>query len=209
MSAYRKKIRKLGSAEDIFKFLADKKTKILASVFVLVLVWGVASGVKGLMNGVSINDENVIAFSSSNIAAYSGKKDTITIPSGIAKANPFVPYRNIEGKKIENVPAYNLIEPPDFLNEDSDAARVMDTVVSGILYDKNSPSAILKIEGNDHLVKQGDVVNNYKVIAISQDSVTVKLGSNVYKAGIGEIISGNLNQNEVSNLSNKFGGKRG
>ena len=57
------------------------------------------------------------------------------------------------------------------------------------------------------VVKKGDVVNNYKVLAIAQDSVTVQLGSNVYKAGIGEILTeGSLNYNEVSNLNNKFGG---
>ena len=37
-----------------------------------------------------------------------------------------------------------------------------------------------------------------------QDSVTVKLGNNVYKAGIGEILTeGSLNHNDVSNLGNK------
>ena len=85
----------------------------------------------------------------------------------------------------------------------------MDTIVSGILYDKYSPSAILNIEGSDYLVKKGDVVNNYKVVNIMQDSVTVQLGANVYKAGIGEILTeGNLNHNNVSNLKNKFGGER-
>jgi hypothetical protein len=82
-------------------------------------------------------------------------------------------------------------------------------MVSGILYDKFSPSAILNIEGNDYLVKKGDVVNNYKVVSILQDSVTVKLGANVYKAGIGEILTeGSLHHNDVSNLSNKFGGEK-
>ena len=85
----------------------------------------------------------------------------------------------------------------------------MDTIVSGILYDKYSPSAILNIEGSDYLVKKGDVVSNYKVVNIMKDSVTVKLGANVYKAGIGEILTeGSLNRNDVSNLNNKFGGVR-
>ena len=85
----------------------------------------------------------------------------------------------------------------------------MDTVVSGILFDKFSPSAILNIEGTDYLVKKGDVVNNYKVLAIAQDSVTVQLGKNTYKAGIGEILTeGSLNHNNVSNLSKKFGGEQ-
>jgi hypothetical protein len=35
------------------------------------------------------------------------------------------------------------------------------------------------------------------------------LGANVYKAGIGEILTeGSMNHNNVSNLENKFGGVR-
>ena len=52
-------------------------------------------------------------------------------------------------------------------------------------------------------------MNNYRVLNIAQDSVTVKLGSNTYKAGIGEILTeGTLNHNDVANLSKKFGGER-
>ena len=147
---------------------------------------------------------------STPIAASSSQKGVISIPTGMVKANPFVPYRDISGTSVvPDVPTFSLIEPPEIVNENSDAARVMDTIVSGILYDKFSPSAILNIEGNDYLVKKGDVVNNYKVVNIAQDSVTVKLGANVYKAGIGEILTeGTVNYNNVSNLNNKFGGSK-
>ena len=143
-------------------------------------------------------------------AATSTKRVVLSIPTGVVKANPFLPYRNIEEVQVtKDVPAFDLVEPPEVINENSDAARVMDTIVSGILYDKYSPSAILNIEGNDYLVKKGDIVNNYKVINILEDSVTVKLGANVYKAGIGEILTeGTLKHNDVSNLNNKFGGVR-
>lgn len=162
------------------------------------------------INNVSISEEALVQLSAAPIAATSGNTGVITIPTGTVKANPFLPYRDIDGNTSKlDVPAYNLVEPPEVINENSDAARVMDTIVSGILYDKYSPSAILNIEGNDYLVKKGDVVNNYKVISIMQDSVTVKLGSNTYKAGIGEILTeGSLNHNDVSNLNNKFGGER-
>ena len=113
---------------------------------------------------------------------------------------------DVHGRIISDTP---IVEPPEMVNENSDAARVMDTIVSGILYDKFSPSAIINIEGSDYLVKKGDVVNNYKVLCIAQDSVTVQLGENTYKAGIGEILTeGTLNHNDVSNLDNKFGGAR-
>lgn len=141
--------------------------------------------------------------------AATASRGVISIPSGVVKANPFVPYRDLSASsKVHDVPEYDLVEPPESLNESSDAARVMDTIVSGILFDKYNPSAILNIEGNDYLVKKGDVINNYQIVNISQDSVTVKLGVNVYKAGIGEILTeGTLNHNNVSNLNNKFGGK--
>ncbi len=158
---------------------------------------------------VSISEAAPVQVMPTPVAATTSKKTTITIPSGTIKANPFLPYREISGADAvkTDVPAYSLVEPPEVSGASSDAIRVMDTIVSGILFDKFSPSAILNIEGNDYLVKKGDVVNNYKVLNIAQDSVTVQLGANTYKAGIGEILTeGSLNHNDVSNLSNKFGG---
>lgn len=157
-----------------------------------------------------LQDDSTISLASSPLSAVSAKRDTISIPSGVVKANPFVPYRNIEpADALSDVPTFELVAPPEVLDEGSDAARVMDTVVSGILYDKFSPSAILNIEGNDYLVKKGDVVNNYKVLNIEKNSVTVRLGSNTFKAGIGEILTeGSVNYNDVSNLNKKFGGEK-
>lgn len=169
--------------------------------FVFQAFWG--------SNVIKVSSEDSVKLVSSPVAATSVKKGTITIPSGTVKANPFLPYKEMSTKKADDAPSYTLVEPPTMLQEASDATRVMDTIVSGILYDKFSPSAILNIEGNDYLVKKGDVVNNYKIVNIMQDSVTVKLGANVYKAGIGEILTeGTLNYNDVSNLNNKFGGER-
>ncbi len=150
----------------------------------------------------------------SPIAVAGSKKSVISIPSGVVKANPFVPYRQLAGDAqnkalINDVPKFDLLDPPEIASPDSQAAKIMDTVVSGILYDKFSPSAILNIDGNDYLVKKGDTVNNYKVLAIARDSVTVKLGKNTYKAGIGEpLTEGGVNFNDVSNLSKKFGGEQ-
>lgn len=187
------------------------KKRFLSAAIVLgigLLTLAGAGCVKAVKN-IAVSDEDMVQLSTAPMAATSGKKGVITIPAGTVKANPFVPYRDLGGTSVSDVPSYNLVEPPEMLNEGSDAARVMDTIVSGILYDKFSPSAILNIEGNDYLVKKGDVVNNYKVLNIAQDSVTVKLGANTYKAGIGEILTeGTLNHNDVSNLSKKFGGEK-
>lgn len=151
----------------------------------------------------------------SPMAAMATKKDVITIPSGVVKANPFVPYRKL-GNEIQtspdlvnDVPKFDLIAPPETVSSDTTAAKIMDTVVSGILYDKYSPSAILSIDGTDYLVKKGDTISNYKILAIAKDSVTVKFGKNTYTAGIGELLTdGSVNYNDVSNLSKKFGGEK-
>lgn len=181
----------------------------LSCISFLVLVLSVTL-INKSVSLVSLEDMDAINLAENPIAASSSQRSVITIPSGMVKANPFVPYRDLtESGVVNDVPSFNIVEPPETVNEASDAARVMDTIVSGILFDKFSPSAIINIEGNDYLVKKGDVVNNYKIVNITQDSVTVQLGANSYKAGIGEILTeGSLNHNDVSNLKNKFGGEK-
>lgn len=123
------------------------------------------------------------------------------------RANPFLP----SNESFANLRKYGfeLMTPPESVPETSEAAKVVETKVSGIMYDPNSPSAILNIEGEDYLVRSGDYINNYKVLSISKDLVTVQLGSNVYKAGVGEVISdGEMNYNNIDNLEHKFGGAR-
>ena len=165
------------------------------------------------LTALNPDDEEQIMLAENPIAATSTKTNVLTIPTGIVKANPFLPYRPLgdefsEPKLINDVPRYDLIAPPEVMGEDT-AIKIMDTVVSGILFDKFSPSAILNIDGTDYLVKKGDTVHKYKVIAIAQDSVTVQLGKNTYKAGIGEILTdGTVNHNDVSNLDKKFGGEQ-
>ena len=202
------------SAEELIKMLSRRGSFSRLKMFLLLLsVCMVVSFVKiKSLNDVTLDnmtDEPTLSMATIPISATGSKKDLISIPSGTVKANPFLPYRDIGGNAVSDVPNYDLVAPPETVNEYSEASRVMDTIVSGILYDKFSPSAILNIEGNDYLVKKGDVVNNYHILNIMQDSVTVKLGANVYKAGIGEILTeGSVNNNDVSNLSKKFGGRK-
>lgn len=221
MRNYMKKKEKISDAHN---YTADeliarvgRRTKMrFGFIIIPMLVLGITipaiSAVLSLRNSNLIEeDESMLSLATAPIAAAdTSKKDFISIPSGTVKANPFLPYREVGNvNNVKDVPKYDLVEPPEAITEGSEAARVMDTVVSGILYDKYSPSAILNIEGNDYLVKKGDVVNNYKILSIMQDSVTVMLGKNTYKAGIGEILTeGSVNYNNVSNLSKKFGGER-
>ena len=215
---YMKKYENTDSNYDlkqVLSDLSDSAVKHSKSLPGLLFIGGVIlfSAVFILNHNIKIADfENLgdIKFTDTTIAVSSSQRSVITIPSGMVKANPFVPYRDLGVKSgRSDVPASALIEPPEFVNDNSEAARVMDTIVSGILFDKFSPSAIINIEGNDYLVKKGDAINNYKVLNITPDSVSVQFGKNTYKAGIGEILTeGSLNHNEVSNLKNKFGGEK-
>lgn len=113
--------------------------------------------------------------------------------------NPFLPYN-------EKVTHQSIVEQTNATNK----AKLIRTVISGIMYDKYSPSAIINIEGTDYLAKKGDVINSYKILNITQDTVTVKLGNNVYKAGVGEILAqGRIHYNSVPNLDKRFGGAEG
>ncbi len=163
-----------------------------------------------LMSGVfSENVLNDVSTENVAISATSGKREVISVSRNITKADPFLPYRDVS-VSFNAPPKFELMEPPESSLDGSDAARVMDVAVSGILYDIYSPSAILNIEGNDHLVKKGDLISNYKVLDINKNTVTVQLGKNVYRAGIGEMLTTNdIHYNKVSNLNSKFGGKNG
>ena len=189
----------------------NKKQKIFLSVVAALIIMPILLVSICVFNKpAAIDEDGMISVANTAFAVATTKRGIITVPSGMKKADPFLPYRDIgEGNAVHDVPAFNLVEPLEVVNVDSDAARLMDTIVSGILYDKYSPSAILNIEGNDYLVKKGDVINNYKVMNITQDAVTVKLGTNTYTAGIGEILTeGSVNYNKVSNLNKKFGGAK-
>ena len=199
-------------------FARKKKNKRIAIRYIL-LVGALLFALTGILfNGLKISNietGDALSIAATPIAATASKKDVISIPTGIVKANPFVPYRKLGNevqtttKLINDVPKFDLISPPEELAVESEASKIMSTTVSGILYDKFSPSAILNIDGSDYLVKKGDTISKYKVVSIEKDSVTVKTGNNTYKAGIGEILTdGSVNYNDVSNLNKKFGGDR-
>ena len=79
------------------------------------------------------------------------------------------------------------------------------------MYDTYNPSAIIRINDIDYLVRKGDAINGYKVLSIQPKTVTLKLGANVYNAPIG-IILANLsetNNTDTVNLNRRFGGSSG
>lgn len=133
----------------------------------------------------------------------------------MGRSDPFLPEGDaaaVRAKaKAKPKPSYAsyLMPPPESLKVDSTATAVMTTKVSGIMYDKYNPSAILNISDTDYLVRAGDIVNGYKILSIGRETVTVQYGSNVYKASVGEMFTENgLNFNAISNLNGKFGGNK-
>lgn len=132
----------------------------------------------------------------------------------MGRSDPFLPTGEASAKaktRSQPKPAYAsyLMPPPENISVDSTATAVMTTKVSGIMYDKSNPSAILNINDSDYLVRTGDIVNGYKILSIGRETVTVQYGSNVYKASVGEMFNENgLNFNTISNLNGKFGGNK-
>lgn len=111
--------------------------------------------------------------------------------------------------------SFNLPVPPTSLaSSSSAAAKITRTKVVGIMYNSANPSAILNVDDKDYLVRQGDKIigQEYNVIQINPTWITVGLGSNVYSASIGELFSRedfNRTQNDLYNLKNRFGGRKG
>lgn len=111
--------------------------------------------------------------------------------------------------------SFNLPVPPTALGpETTAAAKITRTKVVGIMYNEASPSAIINVDDKDYLVRTGDKIigQEYKVVKINPNWITVSLGSNVYSAAIGELFSKediSKYQNDLYNLKNRFGGRKG
>lgn len=111
--------------------------------------------------------------------------------------------------------SFNLPVPPTSLaSASSAAAKITRTKVVGIMYNQTNPSAIINVDNKDYLVRQGDKIigQEYKVVQINPSLITVTLGSNVYSASIGELFSRedlNSSKNDLYNLKNRFGGRKG
>ena len=126
-------LEKREDATFMSKLSAKKKVFV---VFALVLLLGVV--VFSLANKelvtVSINDDKNIQIATMPIATTTVKTGVISVPSSTVKVHPFLPYRAInDAQSMADLSDFDLVAPPEALNENSDAARIMDTIVSGIL----------------------------------------------------------------------------
>lgn len=153
---------------------------------------------------VAIGPEGNIGINSkSKQLGLSKNPNRVTIVvANSGRSNPFLPENEVLPASLSY-----LTPPPETIQTGSQASEVMTTTISGILYDKYSPSAIINIGGADYLVKKGDIINSYKILSIEKTQVLVQLGKNTYKAGVGELLSKtNINYNTIANLNKKFGG---
>ena len=175
-----------------------------------------ASSVEVPKDTVKVGDDGVNAAIAPDdvavVADQKDKNDAIVSMSveDLGRSDPFLPASEKVVVKPKPKPKYykDLVPPPESISVDYTATDVMTTKVSGIMFDKYNPSAILNISGMDYLVRSGDVVNGYKILSITNDTVTVQFGPNVYKARVGQLFTGDgINYNSVSNLENKFGSR--
>lgn len=139
-----------------------------------------------------------------NQIGLSSNRVTIPVVSG-GRVDPFMPY----GQRIAaaSAPQFDLIAPPaDVPTADPVVDEIVQTKISGIMYDAARPSAIINIGGTDQLVHKGDVVNGFSVLNITKNTVTLKYKTNIYQASVGQNVGEGINLNPVSNLSKSFGG---
>lgn len=111
--------------------------------------------------------------------------------------------------------SFNLPVPPtELASDDSAAARITKTKVVGIMYNEQSPSAIINVDDKDYLVRPGDKIigQEYSVSKINPTWITVSLGHNVYSAAVGEQFSKDEiieHTNDIYDLKHRFGGRKG
>lgn len=143
------------------------------------------------------------------------KNDTVMITIGeVGRKDPFVPLEsvgNVEAKKTAKSDlgvGFDVIEPPQLGVQSEELTRLLNTRVTGILYDSVRPSAIVNIDGVDQLVRKGDVISGFEIIAITKNKVIIQSDNNVYRASVGQPLNAEkiVNSVEIANLRTKFWG---
>lgn len=134
--------------------------------------------------------------------------------ANIARINKL---KNIRIREEDDINRYGFnfpVPPTSLASGNSTALKITKTKVVGIMYNPDSPSAIINVDKKDYLVRPGDKIidEKYKVVKINPNWITVTMGANVYSAAIGELFSKEgiqTNQTDMYNLKNRFGGRRG
>ena len=157
-------------------------------------------------------DEILESFGEGSAAGRSN--DSIMVAwNRAARQNPFRPpvFERSGGDNYEQVGdvQFEIIEPPTRLVPDENLTKLLQTQISGILYDEESPSAIVNIAGVDQFVKAGDEISGYKIRKITNSKVEISYKNNTYVASVGELFTrGRLEARPaVYNLTSKFAGR--
>ena len=143
-------------------------------------------------------DENLIQLSSNTAS--------LDIDSE-GRNSPFVPYRE-RNLKYDSMNFGDLPAPPISGEMDEDLNQLITAKVTGIVYDDKSPSALVNVLDNDYLVRPGDKIESFEIAAITKDYVSIKTGSNIYRAKVGDIVDGEMYGTGVYNLGHRFAGRR-
>ena len=161
-------------------------------------------------NSNNINEVDLFANQDENQG-----NDIMVVYNKATRLNPFKPpvitetaNKDVPFETIDNM-QYEIIEPPTKSTYDENLTKLLQTQISGIMYDANSPSAIVNLNGKDQFVKIGDVISGYKIENITKDKVQISYKNNSYVATVGELFTqGDLDkQQAIVNLENKFGGR--
>ena len=137
---------------------------------------------------------------------------TVSIKENVGRLDPFLPAIEIKTRgesELPKLPVASYHHPPVEIQENPAAEKLMQTTISGIMYDAFAPSAIISVEGQDHLVRKGDRINGYKILDITKSRVVVQNGTNIYRAVVGETLTAKeegIIYNNVYNLQRKFAG---
>ena len=137
---------------------------------------------------------------------------TVSVTGNVGRVDPFLPAIEIDTRgelELPKLPVASFHQPPIEVQENPEATKLMQTTISGIMFDAFSPSAIISVEGQDHLVRKGDRINGYKVLDITKNRVVVQNGTNIYRATVGETLTTKdegVIFNNVDNLKRKFAG---
>ena len=143
--------------------------------------------------------------------------DIIISYDKVARLNPFKPpvsdadkAKNLAKSSLAlNNTGFEIVEPPVSSVPDENLTRLLQTQVSGILYDEESPSAIVSLNGVDTFVKEGDSISGYKIQTITREKVQINYKNNSYVASVGALfVRGMLESRPaVANLEKKFAGR--
>lgn len=149
----------------------------------------------------------------SNLTTSEDNNSIMVVYNKAARQNPFKPpiVDNSLNEAYETIndTQFEIIEPPVASVPDENLTRLLQTQISGILFDEESPSAIINLNGLDQFVKIGDTISGYKIEGITRDKVQISYKNNSYVASVGELFTrGSLEKRPaVANLENKFAGR--